>query len=597
MNMLKSIRDYDDFLLINKDKYEELATQLRDYIIDLGKSKEIHYSSNLGIIETTIALLSCFNINNDLLIYDTGHQSYPHKLLTGRYSNFHYIRQHNGIAGLLDMFESKYDHYSPGHCSNSLSVLQGYYLAELDETKNYVCVVGDSAMTNGLFLEAINYVSHRKDPLIIVLNDNQMSISESIGGLNNAFVKMGGNSKQLKEKMNDSISFLLESNKKECKNFFTDLDYYYIGQINGHDINEVSDAFELAKKIRKYNHPVVVHIKTQKGYGCTEAINDKCGAYHSKTHQANVDSFGQTAAEHFKEILINNDDIKIINPAMNVGAGFLDIYNESKVNMKYYNKYFDVGINEEHAISMASGLSIKNKIPFVLFYSTFLQRCYDQLLHDVARLNLKLNILLDRADVAAGDGPTHHGIFDVAFLSTLPNSIITAPRNYEQLKQLIDISLDVNIKKIFTIRYPRKGNQNYYNEHKIRLYEPELLIHNKENNAVIISYGPIVNTIAHKISSENHKVDLINSIFINTLSEESLWRIFNQYNIIFCYERIYGTDGIYKTLTNFKNVFNLTNKIFLLSYKNIPYFGNLELLDKENKMDLDYLFSFINKNS
>lgn len=597
--MLKSIKSYNDFLKISKKDYDKLSNEIRDYIIDLGKRKEIHYSSNLGIIETTIALLSSFNINQDLLIYDTGHQTYPHKILTGRFSKFESIREHNGIAGLLDMFESKYDHYSPGHCSNSLSVLQGFYLSEMNKNnKHYVCIVGDSAFSNGLFQEALNFVSHRKDPLIIVLNDNQMSISEAIGGLNKSFNKMGGNSKLLKNKLKLSARTLFKFNKFKCKNFFTSLGFYYIGKIDGHDINQLLNAFALAKKMSKNNIPTIVHINTKKGLGCNQAIEDKCGSYHSKVNSNITNSFGEVAANHLEKLLIDNNDIKIINPAMNIGSGFLNIYNNSFNNMLYHNKYFDVGINEEHAISMASGLAIKNKIVFALFYSTFLQRSYDQLLHDVARLNLKLNLLIDRADLAPGDGPTHHGIFDVSFLSTLPNTIISAPRNYKQLKELINLSLDPNLKKIFAIRYPRKYDIEYNEtDFSVKLFEPEYVIQKKDSYKLIISYGPIVNKIAHKINNEKTDIDLINAIFINLLSEQSLLKIFKQYKTIFCYERIYGDCGLYKTLIDFKNKNNLTNQIFLISYKKIPYFGNLDLLDIEHQMDLNYFFDFIKRNS
>lgn len=596
MSILKSINNYNDFKKINKNNYKKLANEIRDFIIELGNKKEIHYSSNLGIIETTISILSCFDINHDIVVYDTGHQTYPHKILTGRFSKFNLIRQHNGVAGLLDMYESKYDHYSPGHCSNSLSILQGYFIAEQNKNKNYICVVGDAALSNGLFLESLNIVGHRQDPLIIILNDNQMSISESVGSLNESLNYMKQNKKLIKLKSKISSNLLIKWNKFNCNNFFTSLNYYYIGQIDGHNLKELENAINLAKKI-KNTKPVVIHVKTKKGFGCKDAINDKCGILHSKSNSKNTTSFGKEAANYFEQILENNNDVKIINPAMNIGSGFINIYNNSKKNMKYYNKYFDVGINEEYAISLASGFSIKNKIPFVLIYSTFLQRTYDQLLHDVARLNLKLNLLIDRADLSPGDGPTHHGIFDVSFLSTLPNTIISSPRNYSQLKQLIDLSLNPKLNKIFAIRYPRAYSYEFNSEHKISLNTPEHLIDNLNYKIAIISYGPIINDLAKIIIDKNKQINLINAIFINSLSNDALIKIFKNNKIIFCYERIYGNSGLYKVLINFKNQNNLSNKIFLISYNKIPYFGDLKLLDQENKMDLDYLFNFIEKNS
>lgn len=602
MKILNNYKNINDLKKLNKDELNILANEIREYLISLSNKKEIHLSSNLGIVELTIAVLLEFDLLKDKVLYDTGHQTYVHKMLTDRLDRIDTIRDTNGIAGLMDMNESIYDHYSPGHSGNIISVLDGMYskvkFTNKHKTKkqyfnkNYhVCIVGDSAINNGISLEALNDVAYSQDPLIIIINDNGMGISRSVGNISKLIngIKLTKNFFNIEKFFRKILKFsksyyslekiynILESVFKD-KNIFENLNFKYIGPVDGNDINKLRLALEKAKW---YSHqgPIIVHVKTLKGKGEPNAENDKIGEYHSKILQ-NKKTFGYVAYLNLSKKLENDNNIRILNPAMNIGSGF----NEMLINN--VEQYEDTGITEGHTISKASGMALAKLNVYCLFYSTFLQRSYDQLLHDCSRLNLNIKILLDRSDISGGDGSSHHGIFDVGYLKTIPNTEIMSPRNFEQLNYLIDYTYNNPSNKIQVIRYPKtvfvSNSKPFELNHQFQDFE--WMIDNN-NKILILSYGPYVDRIYNLIIQNNLNVDLVNIIWITNYNSKQLANIFEKYPYILVYERIYGDFGIFHDLIKYKSQYNLNNEIKLMSFNNFVGNGKNDDLDKLNNMD------------
>ena len=646
LTLLDSINSYEDFKKINVKLLPQLATEIRLFIIDLSKKKNIHLGSNLGIVETTIALSKEFDLDKDILFYDTGHQSYVHKILTGRKNLMHTIRDTNGLSGMQNMNESKYDHYSGGHSGNSLSIAAGFLetiMFEQNKIKNkwntlinnflriendkkkikklnklktsleineqyVVPIIGDSAIANGMACEALSDISFRDARPIIILNDNGMSISKSVGSIPLLISKL---------KTNKLLSFiekflyLILWNSKFGKsiyktlyrsfhgigkllfgsNIFTSLGYQYIGPIDGHNIKKLLIAIKKAKWYQKFQ-PVVLHIKTEKGKGLENNKNDLIGLNHSSTLEDKTSKVtGEYLCDHLCAWASFDEKIYVINPAMTFNSGFL------KFSQIYKNRYLDVGISEEHAISMASGMSIKNLKPIVIIYSSFLQRAYDQLLHDYARLNLPLILLVDRAEISGGDGNSHHGIFDVGFLKTFPNTIITNPSNIIETKLLIDFAIKNNKDKIFVIRYPKKLPYIEMNDLLIKEFQHALenkiwkFYETKKNNKhVIVTYGKWVNIFLNLIKENNLDIDVINAVYINNYDQKIIQNIFDKYKNICVFEEIYGNLGLANDFLKANN----KNKLLIKNFKNFPGSGkNDDIYDINNLNPLSVIKEFI----
>jgi len=543
----------DVFNKLNADELVILSNEIRTFLIDLSKTKDIHLSSNLGIIELSIAVLKSFNIEEDKILYDTGHQTYVHKIITNRYQQMKTIRDHDGLCGLMNMQESKYDHYSPGHSGNILAISQGYRIAS---DKNYVvAIVGDGALNNGLCYESMNDIGFKKDNIIMILNDNDMSISQNVGNLS-----------------------IIAKDPKKMKDYLNSLGFKYLRVEDGHNINELLKAFNKAKEISKEN-PVCVHVKTIKGKGHDLSENDKIGQYHS-TSKTRDQSFSKKLTNNILDLMKEDKDIFVINPAMGFSS---DCY---KIHDKYPERYFDVGICEEHAVAKAGALSLVNKKPILFFYSTFLQRTYDQLLHDISRLKLGVTILLDRSDIAGSEGDSHHGIYDISFLKTINNTNIVSGRNFKQNKQLLNLSLN-NKNEIFIIRFPKKPFvEKSFNENYVILNGKWELIENFDSKTIIVSYGPYVDLIQNEIMNQ-YKVNLANAIFINKYDQSEIDNILTKYENIIIYERINHKN----TLSNDFKIrafdFKTHNNIIDMSYKSDIGFGNNNQLDKAQNMDID----------
>lgn len=651
IKILDTIKSYEDFKNISNKNLKNLCDEIRAFILDLSTKKSIHLGSNLGIVEISVALSKVFDLDWDIIFYDTGHQSYVHKIITGRLDLMSTIRETNGLSGMQDLNESKYDYYSGGHTGNSLSIAQGYiesiytnenilfgrwkkmlsrlssyeenkknlkkidkFKSKLDLKKKYVIpIIGDSAIANGLAVEALSDIAFRKKNPIIVINDNEMSISETAGSMARSISKIKINrlltwieknlyklfwNSEFGKNIYRFIYKLFHGIAKRISgsNIFTSLGYQYIGPINGHNIKDIIRAANKAKWYQKFQ-PVVLHFKTIKGLGLDNPKEDKIGKNHASidVNGINKKLTGEYLCEHLISLLAKENKIKVINPAMTYNSGFYKFSQIAK------NIYFDVGISEEHAISLASGMSLAGLKPFVVIYSTFLQRSYDQLIHDISRLNLPVTLLIDRAEISGGDGDSHHGIFDVAFLKTVPNSIISAPSNINELKALIDLSLE-NKDSLFAIRYPKYLDYIQQEAETIEFLKNQIKVRrwiiNKYNNdavdnkKIIITYGNWVNKFKEIIIKHNYKIDLANAIFIKGYDKDQIKDIFKKYSYIYVFEEIYGDFGLADDFL--KESQNNNAKIVTKNFKRFPGRGKNQDIYDQNNMNAELVAKELN---
>lgn len=651
IKILDTIKSYKDFKNVSDKYLKNLCDEIRAFILDLSTKKSIHLGSNLGIVEISVALSKVFDLDWDIIFYDTGHQSYVHKIITGRLDLMSTIRETNGLSGMQDLNESRYDYYSGGHAGNSLSIAQGYIesiytnenilftrwkkmlsrltsyeqnkknLKKIDKFKSkfnlkkkYVIpIIGDSAVANGLAVEALSDIAFRKKNPIIVINDNEMSISETVGSMARSISKIKINrlltwieknlyklfwNSEFGKNIYRFIYKLFHGAAKRISgsNIFTSLGYQYIGPINGHNIKDIIRAANKAKWYQKFQ-PVVLHFKTIKGLGLENPKEDKIGKNHASidVNGINKKLTGEYLCEHLISLLAKENKIKVINPAMTYNSGFYKFSQIAK------NIYFDVGISEEHAISLASGMALAGLKPFVVIYSTFLQRSYDQLIHDISRLNLPVTLLIDRAEISGGDGDSHHGIFDVAFLKTVPNSIISAPSNINELKALVDLSLE-NKDSLFAIRYPKHLDYIQQDAETIEFLKNQIKIRrwiiNKYNNdgvdnkKIIITYGNWVNKFKEIIIKHNYKIDLANAIFIKGYDKNQIKDIFKKYSYIYVFEEIYGDFGLADDFL--KESQNNNAKIVTKNFKHFPGRGKNQDIYDQNNMNAELVAKELN---
>lgn len=479
--LLNKINSPSDLKALPKSEIEPLCEEIREFLIEkVGKSGG-HLASNLGVTELSVALHRVFNSPKDHIIFDVGHQAYVHKLLTGRRDDFDKLRIPGGLSGFTRMSESEHDAFGAGHSSTSISASLGY--AEADKLRGSdaytVCVIGDGAYTGGMVHEAIN--NCRPDlKLIIVLNENGMSISSNKGAFASYLSRVRA-SRGYRGVKRGATSFLLHipilgrafkwcisSVKRVLKriffksNYFEDLGFYYIGPINGNDYDKVEQAIKEAKDTGKC---VFVHLKTTKGKGLVEAEQSP-EAFHSvSTSKKKGDTFHSIFAEELIELAKEDSSVVAVTAAMGVGTGL------SAFEASFPKRYFDVGIAEEHALTFSAGLAAAGLKPYVAIYSTFLQRGYDNLVHDIALQGLPVRLLIDRAGISVGDGATHHGIFDVAFLSEIPGFEIYAPSSYQSLKRMIELTRDCNTP--IAIRYANAGESIEVLSHKFVYTSPD----------------------------------------------------------------------------------------------------------------------------
>ncbi len=489
-----------------------LAEEIREKIIDTLSVNGGHVASNLGVVELTLALHRVFDSPRDSIIFDVGHQCYVHKLLTGRKDSFDSLRKHGGLSGFTNRFESEYDSFGAGHSGTSVSAALGIASGnKLAGNNAYsIAVVGDGSFTNGMIYEALNNCSGDMSNVIIVLNDNEMSISKNVGAMSSYLSEFSNSRSYIKFK-NKVYAFCLKTNgfgtlllsigrviknivKKVLmtKNYFECLGLKYFGPIDGHDQELLELVFEQAKRKKR---PCLVHVVTKKGKGYKFA-EERPDVFHSvgnfdkesgKTPDPKYD-FSAAFGDILTELADKNEDIVAITAAMTQGTGL------SKFAEKYNNRFFDVGIAEEHAVTFSAGLAATGKIPVFAVYSSFLQRCYDQLIHDVAIQKLPVVIGIDRAGLVAGDGMTHQGIYDSAFMLGIPNFELYSPENYADLKEAVTSA--VNSNKPSAVRYP-KGTEFLYDNTFVRKCDSISVaeVGKGEKKIAVITYGRITGNV------------------------------------------------------------------------------------------------------
>ncbi len=479
MSQLREIRSPQDLKKIPRDRLPALAEELRQIIIGQVSSNGGHLASNLGVIELTIALHYVLNAPSDKIIWDVGHQSYPHKLLTGRYGAFPTLRKYGGISGFPRMDESPYDAFGTGHSSTSISAAIGMIEARDKKGERFkvVPVIGDGAMTSGLSFEGLNHAGHLGKDMIVVLNDNEMSISKNVGALSLYLSRiLSGDMYQMFKretrsfiehipKVGPSVSKIAQRTEELLKRLFSpgvlfeELGFDYIGPIDGHDMEALIDTF---KRAVAGTSPLLIHVTTKKGKGYKFSEKDPCvfhgiGPFDMDTGLATSDNSLPTYSEVFGRTLteLARKDVNIVavSAAMREGTG-LECFAE-----QYPDRFYDVGIAEPHAVTFAAGLASQGLRPVVAVYSTFLQRAYDEIVHDVCLQNLPVVFAIDRAGIVGEDGPTHQGLFDISFLRHIPNLLFMAPKDAEELRAMLLLALAHNGPA--AIRYPRgKAAQN-----------------------------------------------------------------------------------------------------------------------------------------
>lgn len=533
-----------------------LCGELREYLIDVISSIGGHFGGGLGTVELTVALHKVFNTPEDIIVWDTGHQAYPHKVLTGRRDQLPTIRQLNGISGFLKRNESDYDAFGAGHASTSISAAVGFAAArDLNkENKKVVAVIGDGAMTGGMAYEAMNNAGVLKSDLIVVLNDNNMSIAPNVWQISNYFTEMiahpdynkfkaqiwdfTGRLDNLGDRLR-KIAVRLENGIKSIITpgmLFEALGFRYFGPVNGHNIGQLVKLFEQVKDLKG---PILVHVTTQKGKGYKPA-EDHVQRLHAATpfdkltglafkKSGSLPSYTKIFGETLVEVIKQNEKVVGITAAMPDGTG-LDI-----VQKACPQNYFDVGIAEEHAITFAAGMAAQGIIPVVAIYSTFLQRGFDQIIHDVALQKLHVVFILDRAGLVGADGPTHHGAFDLTYLRLIPGIVVMAPKDESELRDMLFTAVEYR-KGPIALRYPRGnalGVPVSPGLSKLQIGQSETLI--SGDHIALLAVGSMVHyslLAAEKMKSEGINAEVVNMRFIKPLDNKKLDEIAARFNKI-----------------------------------------------------------------
>lgn len=469
MNILNKINSPDDIKYLTEKELNTLSADIREFLVENVLVTGGHLASNLGVVELSLALHKVFDFSKDRIIFDVGHQAYIHKLITGRKNNFSSLRQLNGLSGFPKRNESNYDAFNAGHASTSISAAVGYARARdlSNDDYNVVAFIGDGALTGGMTFEALNDIGQRKSGVIIILNDNEMSIGQNVGGLSAHLSKLHYNPKykntknavsgflKSKGKIGNGVADFLESVRDKFKlatlaaPYFESIGIKYIGIVDGHDINEMCSILESVKGTKE---PVLIHTCTHKGHGYKPA-EENPDKYHGVS-PANVDNninnlkYSDAVGDILCDLAASNPNLVAISAAMISGCGLSEFY---KI---FPERTFDVGIAEEHAVTMAAGMAAGGLVPVVCIYSTFLQRAYDQIIHDVCMQNLHVVFAIDRAGIVGDDGETHQGVFDFSYLSHIPNLTIFAPSCYDELKSMLEYAINKCTGPV-AIRYPK----------------------------------------------------------------------------------------------------------------------------------------------
>ncbi len=544
---LLSIKDPSFLKNMNKQELEALSQEIREFLIQKLSVTGGHIGPNLGVVELTIALHREFNSPQDKFLWDVGHQSYVHKILTGRAGQFDTLRQFKGLCGFPKMAESEHDVWETGHSSTSLSAAMGMAIArDLKKEKSHIVpIIGDGALTGGMALEALNHIGHEKKDMIVVLNDNEMSIAPNVGALHNVLASLrtagkynrakdeleyllkkipavGGKLAATAERVKDSLKYLLVSGV-----FFEELGFTYLGPVDGHSYDSLIENIRYAKKTKG---PVLLHVITKKGKGFTPAEHDTVGTWHG-TGPYKIDTgkiikavskapaWSSLVSETVRTLARKDERIVAITPAMPVGSKLEGFASE------FPDRMFDVGIAEQHAATVAAGLATQKMKPFLAIYSTFLQRAYDQVVHDICRPNLNVFIGIDRAGLVGADGETHQGVFDISFLRSLPNMVLMMPKDENEGQHMVNTAISYDDGPI-AMRFPRGNGLGVEMDKELKtipIGSWEVLRPGRD--AAILTFGttiPMALEAAEKLEKHGVSVQVVNARFIKPLDESMM---------------------------------------------------------------------------
>ena len=604
---LEKINKVNDIKKLNKEEKKVLATEIRTYLLDIVSKNGGHLASNLGVVELTIALESVFNLKKDKIVWDVGHQCYVHKILTGRKEQLRNIRQHNGISGFPKTNESKTDCFNTGHSSTSISAAMGIAKARDLQKKDYnvIAVIGDGALTGGMALEALNHVGCTKTKMIIILNDNDMSISKNTSGINTLLTKLRirKNYRKSNKIGKEIILKLPVFGKRIVKSinkikssikqlflpgmYFEEIGIKYLGPVDGHNIEELE---EILTKARHFDEPVLVHIITKKGKGYKYAEENPAkfhgiGSFDIETGEL-INKKSKNYSKVFGDKLVSlakkNKKIVAITAAMKDGVGMTEF------SKKFPNRFFDVGIAEQHALTFAAGLAKEGMIPIVSIYSSFYQRAYDQVIHDICAQKLPVIMCVDRAGIVGNDGETHQGLYDLGFFRIIPNIIIMAPRDFKELEIMIEKAIEFN--RPVVIRYPRGGES----KEKIDTRKPLVLgkaeIIKEGQDLTIIAIGKTVSQayiISQELEENNISSQVINTRFLKPLDKKTIIKAVESTRRVVTIEDgscLGGLETAVKELLAENNLENIQMLNYAYPDKFIEH-GSVSELEKEYKMD------------
>lgn len=588
---LEKVNYPEDLKKLELKKLPILSDEIRKFLINSVSSTGGHLASNLGVVELTVALHYCFSCPKDKIVWDVGHQSYTHKILTGRKSGFSSLRKMDGLSGFPRTEESEYDTFSTGHSSTSIAVGLGMAKARDLKHQNYnvISVIGDGAMTGGLAYEALNNAGKTNTKMIIILNDNQMSISPNVGAMSQYLNNLRTTQKYLdaksdiQQKLNNMpvlgkpIYNFLDATKNTVKhtimpnNLFEALGIKYIGPVDGHDLVQLVHVFN---RIKNLKGPVLVHVLTKKGKGYEPAEKNP-SIYHGVS-QFNKDigvvqssvktkTYSKVFGEKLLMMSAYNKKICAITAAMPESTGL------GAFAKTYPDRFFDVGIAEEYAVTFASGLAVSGYVPVFAVYSTFLQRAYDQILHDVCLSNLHVVFCIDRAGIVGSDGETHQGIYDVSFLLTIPNLVVLAPKNGKELEQMMEFAIN-KLNCPVAIRYPRGKASEILRatDTPLELGKSEIVYSGK--NVAIVSYGAMMDTavgVYSALMNRGYEPTLVNGRFASPMDIEQIKELSENHSYIFTLEDNIVSGGFGEHFSSQVSSINNTNcKVYNFAFPN-----------------------------
>ena len=616
--MIEQINSPEDIKKLNINEKKQLAEEIRKYILEVVSENGGHLASNLGVVELTIALHSIFNVPNDKIVWDVGHQTYVHKIITGRREELKNIRKLDGIAGFPKTKESKSDCFNTGHSSTSISAALGMARARdlKGQNNSVIAVIGDGALTGGMALEALNDAGFSKCKMTVILNDNEMSISPNIGGLNKFLGKL--RTKKLYTRTNNLVKRkmnkipivgkpavrIIQKIKRAIKQlviqrmFFEDIGFTYLGPVDGHNIEELESILMTSKEVRG---PVLIHVLTKKGKGYEIAENnpDKfhaTGPFDIETGKSKKEKkpdYSKIFGEKLVELANDNDKIVAITASMKDGTGL------TKFKQEFPYRFFDVGIAEQHTVTLAAGMAQEGLIPVVPIYSSFYQRAYDQVIHDVAMQDLHVIMCVDRAGIVGADGETHQGTLDMAFFRLVPNLVIMAPKDFKELEDMLEFA--VELKKPITIRYPRGGEDSkikFEIHNKIELGKSEILQEGKD--VTIIAIGKMVAkamNVANGLKEDEIDAEVINARFLKPFDEKTIKQSIEKTKNVITIEdgtEINGLATVIKELIIDNNISDVKIKTYAYPDKYIQH-GSVDELEKIYGLDEQKIIKDIKK--